>query len=195
MFAETEPHTRLITVEEFHRMWDVGIFRDEERVELLDGELIAMPPPSPPHAGSTDRIFSLFVRRFGDRAEVGSQRPVLLDDYSEPQPDVVLSRLCGDAYYTRHPNVDDVLLVVEVSLSSLGHDRGRKLRAYARTGIAEVWIVDLVHRRVETYADLRDGAYRVTRVANPGDSVAPGAFPGDAIPVASFLPPQPMARL
>ncbi|MEA2665696.1 MAG: hypothetical protein QOI11_2640 [Candidatus Eremiobacteraeota bacterium] len=193
MFVETEPHARLITVEEFHRMWDAGIFRDDERVELLDGELIAVPPPSPPHAGSTDRIFSIFVRRFGDRTEVGSQRPVLLDDYSEPQPDIVLSRLCGDEYYTRHPNPNDVLLVVEVALSSLRHDRGRKLRAYARTGIAEVWIVNLVHRCVEVYAGLRDGAYGVTHITNPGDGVAPSAFPDDTIPVDSFLPPRPIS--
>jgi Uma2 family endonuclease len=192
MFAETVPHTRLITVEEFHRMWDAGIFRDEERIELLEGELISMPPPSPPHAGSTDRLTEIFILRFAGRARVGNQRPVLLDDYSEPQPDIVLSRDRSDAYYTRHPNPDDVLLVIEVSLSSLGHDRGRKLRAYARTGIAEVWIVDLVHRRVEVYADLRDGTYRVTRVVNPGGSIAPSAFPDDAIPVDSFLPPRPI---
>ena len=175
-------------------MWDAGVFRDDERIELLDGELISVPPPSPPHSESTDRVASIFYRRFGERARVGSQRPVMLDDYSEPEPDIVLIQNRGDEYYTRHPGPGDVLLVVEVSLSSLGHDRGKKLRAYARTGIVEVWIVDLVHRRVEVYTDLRDGAYAVTRIANPGDSVAPGAFPEDAIPVTSFLPPGPIAR-
>jgi Uma2 family endonuclease len=192
MVAEQEPRPRLITVDEFHRMWDAGIFDDGERIELLDGELIWMPPPSPPHSESTDRIVDMFYERFRKRARIGTQRPILLDGYSEPQPDIVLSRDRGDEYYTRHPGPGDVLLVVEVSLSSLRHDRGRKLHAYARSGIAEVWIVDLVHRRVEVYAELRDGAYAVTRIANPGDSVAPSAFPADAIPVASFLPPGPI---
>ncbi len=81
--------------------------------------------------------------------------------------------------------------MVEVSRSSLAFDRGKKLRAYARTGTAEVWIVDVIHRRVEVYAGLRGRRYALTRVVSPGESVAPGAFPEDAIPVASFLPPEP----
>jgi Uma2 family endonuclease len=191
MVAEQEPRPRLITVDEFHRMAEAGIFRPGERVELLDGVVIGVPPPSPPHSDATDRIGELFYERFRERARIGIQRPVLLDDLSEPEPDVVLARRRDEGYRDRHPGPGDVLLVVEVALSSLGHDRGKKLRAYARSGIAEVWIVDVARRRVEVYAQPRDGSYAVTRIANRGDAIAPTAFPADAIPVASLVPPGP----
>lgn len=187
-----KPHPRPITVDEYHRMAEAGIFRDDERVELLDGVVIRVPPPSPPHSDATDRIGELFYERFRERARVGIQRPVLLDDLSEPEPDVVLLRRRDEGYRDRHPGPDDVLLAVEVSRSSLAFDHRKKLRAYARAGIAEVWIVDLVHRRVEACAEPRDGRYAVTRIAKPGDQLAPRAFPDDAMPVASFLPPEPL---
>ncbi len=189
-----KPHPRPVTVDEYYRMAAAGIFGHEERVELLDGVVIRVPPPSPPHSDSTDRIAEIFHDRFRKHARIGVQRPVLLDDRSQPEPDVVLIRRRDEGYGDRHPSPADVLLVVEVSRSSLAFDRGKKLRAYARTGIAEVWIADLVHRRVEVYAGLCGRRYTLARIVNPGESVAPGAFPDDAIPVASFLPPEPLGR-
>jgi Uma2 family endonuclease len=188
MVAEQEPRPRRITADEFGRMAEAGIFRPGERVELLDGVVIGVPPPSPPHADATDRIGEIFYERFRRRARIGVQRPLRLDDLSQPEPDVVLLRRRDEGYRAGHPAPGDVLLVVEVALSSLRHDRGRKLRAYARAGIAEVWIVDLAQCRVEVYAAPRAGSYAVTRIASQGDAIAPRAFPDDAIPVASFVP-------
>lgn len=172
-------------------MAEAGIFRADERVELLDGVVIGVPPPSPPHSDATDRLGEIFHERFRARARIGVQRPVRLDDLSQPEPDLVLVRRRAEGYGDRHPGPGDVLLVVEVALSSLRHDRGTKLRAYARSGIAEVWIVDVVQRRVEVYTEPRDGSYALVRIATRGDTIAPAAFPGDAIPVASFVPPAP----
>jgi Uma2 family endonuclease len=92
-----------------------------------------------------------------------------------------------DWYGANHPTPSDVLVLIEVSHATLRFDRGRKLRAYAAAGISEVWIVDLVHRRIEIHADPHDGAYAFSRIARTGESIASRAFPDDAIPVSSFL--------
>jgi len=177
-----------ITVDEYHRMVETGRLREGDRVELLNGRLIAVPPPSPPHSGSNNALFAVFVRALGDRAHVGSQSPVILDDWSEPEPDLVVSRPDPNQYMTRHPRPADVFFIVEVSRSTLSFDRSEKLEAYARSEIPEVWIVDLVHRRLETYAEPTGGTYTVRNEHGRDDRVAPRAFPKDAIAVASFMP-------
>lgn len=179
---------RPITVDEYHRMLEVGILREKEPVELLDGQLIAMPPQGPAHASAFSALVALFVRTFGDRALVRPGNPVELSAISEPEPDVALVRHTEDRYSAAHPKPEDVLLLVEVSHSSLAYDRRQKLSAYARAGITEYWVVDLVHRRIDMFAEPHDDRYAVHRVARPGDSIAPRAFPNDAIAVASFLP-------
>jgi Uma2 family endonuclease len=179
--------THRITVDEYHEMVERGILREDDRVELLDGRLIPVPSPSPPHSGTVNLLMAIFVRRFDGRATVMVQQPVILDNYSEPQPDLLLARRRDDAYRTAHPVPRDVLLAVEVSRSTLRFDRGEKLRAYARTGIAEVWIVDLIHGIVETYAGPRAGEYVRMRTLTPSDVAAAEAFPHDAIPVREFL--------
>ncbi|MGH7728441.1 MAG: Uma2 family endonuclease [Vulcanimicrobiaceae bacterium] len=125
---------RPITVDEYHKMDEAGVFRPDERVELLDGLLIAVPPMGPEHAYSVRRISDLFVRTFSGRANVDVALPVELSQYSEPQPDFMLLRYREDFYAGRTPEPDDVLLVIEVSKATLSLDRGRKLRAYARAG-------------------------------------------------------------
>ena len=142
---------RPITVAEYHRMLEVGILYDREPVELLDGQLIAMPPEGPPHVGAVMALTESFVQRFAGRAMLRPGNPVTLDDTSEPQPDIVLVHRRDDWYKSEHPGPADVFLVVEVSKTSLAYDRGRKLRAYARNGIPELWIVDLVERCALVY--------------------------------------------
>jgi Uma2 family endonuclease len=177
-----------ITVDEYHRMVETGLLREDDRVELLNGRLIDVPPASPPHSGSNNALLAIFIRALGDRAHVGGQSPVTLDDRSEPEPDVVVSRPHSGRYMTRHPRPPDVFFVVEVSRTTLAFDRGEKLEAYARSGIPEVWIVDLVHHRLETYAEPAGNRYAVRTVYGRHDLVAPRAFPADTIAVASFMP-------
>jgi hypothetical protein len=179
---------RPITVDEYHRMLEVGILYEGERVELLDGQLISVPQESPVHAGIATRLTALFLRHFDGRAMVRPGNPVTLPPLSEPQPDVALVRPRASEYLDIHPGAGDVLLAVEISRTTLRYDRGRKLRVYADAGIAEVWIVDLVHGRVEVFTDPAGGAYASARVAKNDESIAPRAFPDDPIPVASLLP-------
>jgi Uma2 family endonuclease len=179
---------RPITVDEYHRMLEAGILYEREPVELLDGQLIAMPPEGPLHGGLCMRLNAEFVQRFHGRAMIRVGNPLTLPPISEPQPDFTLVRVRDTGYFDRHPLPDDALLAVEVSLSTLRYDRGRKLRAYAKAGVPEVWIVNLVHRQVEIFRDPQGETYTSARVAGNDESVAPGAFPDDAIPVALLLP-------
>jgi len=180
---------RRITVAEYYRMGEAGIFGPEERVELLDGVLIEMPPDGPPHAHSIRRMARYFYDRLSDRASVSVQVPMALDAWSEPEPDVMLSDLPEEQYAVAHPKPSQVLLVVEVAVSSLRYDAGAKLRAYARRGVREYWIVDVEHEHVDVYREPRGERYKKHVRAERGDSIAPLAFPGDAIPVNDILPP------
>lgn len=174
-----------ITVEMYYRMGENGILAEDARVELLDGELIEMAPVSSEHQDPIRKLIAIFVKRYDGRAVVDSNGPVIIDPISAPQPDLMLL-VCRD-YLRRLPDQRDVLLVVEVSLSSLRYDRGRKLAAYARTGVPEVWIVNMVDRRVERFADLARGSYATVDYLQRGETIAPRAFPDDAIAIDEFL--------
>ena len=147
--AGIAPARHRLTVRDYHRMADAGIFGEDDRIELIDGDLIDMAPIGPGHASVVNRLTQAFVLACAGRAIASIQNPVALDDTSEPQPDVVISRLRDDFYATGHPGPADILLLVEVADSSLRFDRTVKLPLYARAGIAEVWIVDSKHRTID----------------------------------------------
>src|ERR1043165_1951409 len=140
-------------VEEYHRMAETGILPPDARIELLDGKIIDMSPIGPFHGGVTKRLNRFFSRTANGRWIVAVQDPVRLDDYSEPEPDLMLLKPSLGDYTDHHPTAADVFLLIEVAVSSLDYDGGDKLRAYARSGISEVWIVDLVERSVEVFRD------------------------------------------
>lgn len=125
-------------------MAEVGLLAPDARVELIEGEIIDMPPPGPPHAGIVTRLHETLLLALHGAASVRDQNALRLDDFSEPQPDIVLVKRRADDYVRSHPTPADVLLVVEVSQSSLRFDRERKLPLYARHGLPEYWIVDVV---------------------------------------------------
>jgi Uma2 family endonuclease len=180
---------RPITVVEYHRMAQAGILAPREPVELLDGQLIAMPPIGPPHAYTVHAVARFFFERFSERAYVSVQGPVTLDERSELQPDLMLSALPAEQYAVAHPTPAEVLLVVEVASSSLGYDSGMKLRAYARRSVREYWIVDLEHDHVDVYREPDAERYKKHRRAGRGKFIAPLAFPDDAVAVSDILPP------
>lgn len=131
------------TVEDYYRMGDYGILTADARVELIDGEVIEMPPIGAPHASTVTDLQRLLERAVGDAAIVRVQNPVRLGRHSEPQPDIALVTPPGSKYRTRHPTPADILLLVEVADTSLRLDRDLKLGLYARSGIPEVWLLDL----------------------------------------------------
>ena len=141
-----------LNVDDYHRMAEAGILGEDDRVELIDGDLIDMAPIGQDHAATVNGLNHLLVMACGDRAIVSVQNPARLDRFSEPQPDVTLFRPRADNYRTgARPGPADVLLLVEVADSSLRYDRAVKLPLYARAGIGEVWIVDLRRRVVDVH--------------------------------------------
>ena len=168
---------RRFTVDEYHRMGQVGILGEDDRVELLEGEIVEMAPIGSRHQATVDRLTRLFSGRVAEVALVRVQGPVRLAEDSEPQPDVTLLRLRDDFYGTAHPQPEDVLLLVEVSDSSIEYDREVKLPHYARQGIPEVWIVDLDKEAIEVYRDPTVEGYRGVLQLARGQALSPQHFP------------------
>jgi Uma2 family endonuclease len=169
---------RRFTVEEYDRMAEVGILTADDRVELLDGEIIEMAPIYPPHSSVVDRLTRLFTARLGERAIVRVGGPIaLVEQDSEPQPDLTLLRPRVDFYSHRHPRPADVLLAVEVMDSSVERDRRLKLPIYARAGLAEVWLVDIPASSIDVFRQPEPGGYRSTATRQRGGRLAAAAFP------------------
>ncbi len=181
------PTRRRFTVAEYHAMADTGILAENDRVELLDGDIIVMPPIGDWHAASVDRLTNTLPLQLQGRAIVRVQNPARLDDNSEPQPDVMLLRWREDFYEGGHPSPSDVLLLIEVSDSSVDYDRGAKLSAYARAGVPEVWLVTQQERRIEAYTGPVEGAYSNVQYVGPGESIAPRAFPDVVLEVDGVI--------
>lgn len=187
---ESAVRSRLFTVDEYYTMGDAGVFGPDERVELLEGRIIAMAPIGSYHAGIVDRLTNLFAATFRERAIVRVQNPVRLSGRSEPQPDVSLLRPRADFYTGRHPESADVFALIEVAGRSLPYDRGRKLRAYARRGVTEYWIVDLAARSVEVCRGPSAFGYQNRNLATrPDDKVAFEPFPSDSFSLEMLLGP------
>jgi Uma2 family endonuclease len=147
------------TVEQYERMIEAGVFPPEYRAELIEGEIIEMSPIGPRHAACVGRLTQMLSLLLQREAIVWVQNPIRLDDRSEPEPDICVLRPRADFYGESLPTPADVLLVVEVSETTLDYDRRRKLPLYARAGVPEVWIVNLTDERIETFADPAGGDY------------------------------------
>lgn len=153
------PSPHLVTTQEFLRMGDAGVLDPQARVELMEGEMIDMPPIAPPHAGRTKRLTLLLIEAIGRRAIVSTQDPILLGDLSAPQPDVAVLKPRQDFYTTRHPQAEEVLLVIEIADSSARYDRERKLPLYARFGIPEAWLIDIPAQAIWVHRSPENGTY------------------------------------
>jgi Uma2 family endonuclease len=175
MSAEVE--TYRFSVEEFNKLGEAGIFDEDDRVELLDGEIIVMSPIGTQHAGTTMRVHWGLQQKLGNRVLFNLQNPAVLDEYSEPLPDITLLRPKRDFYTSGHPTPKDILLLIEVSDTTLGYDRGRKLRKYAERDISEVWIVNVRGRVIEQFREPTIGNYTVSRVCRKGEEISIQAFP------------------
>ena len=169
---------RFVTIDEYHRMGEEGVFPPDARVELIRGEIVEMSPIGPRHAGSVRRFNRNFSARLSPYAIVDVQNPVeMREQESEPQPDIVLLRLQDDLYSAATPTPGDTLLVVEVADSSLSFDRRVKMHLYAEAGIPESWLVDLKSSTLFVYRRPSPDGYQDVRAYRRGESVAPEAFP------------------
>ena len=181
----TNGKRRLFDVDEYYAMAEAGILSEDDRVELLDGEIVRMAPIGSLHASCVSLLTRLFVTHVGERAVVRVQNPVRLSGWTEPQPDVTLVKW-GD-YSQGHPCPEDVLLLIEVSDTTIESDRGVKLPMYAQSGIREVWIVDLPARAVETYSEPEGDSYGKTGLVGLDGEVAPEALGDVSLSVRQIL--------
>jgi Uma2 family endonuclease len=175
------------TVKDYYRMAETGVLRPGQRVELVDGRIIDMSPIGPLHGGVVKRLIRLFECHLQGRWLLSVQDPERLENHSEPQPDLMLLKPAPDDYDSRHPVPEDVFLLIEVSDSTLETDRDVKLPVYARAGIAEFWIVDLVNGALEVYREPQSNGYDSAQILHEGDAAAPAAFPDAVIEVAKLL--------
>jgi Uma2 family endonuclease len=168
-------------------MADGGVFTEDDRVELLEGEVVEMAPIGSRHAGCVNRLNMFFAKRLEGHTIAAVQNPVLLSEHSEPQPDFALLRPRPDAYAGSHPGPEDVVLLVEVADTTAAWDRRHKLPLYAAAGVPEVWLIDLTAEVVEVCRRPEGAAYREVRVALPAEHIAPEAFPEVSLPVRDLL--------
>ena len=181
------PTKHRFSVSEYYRMAETGVLKPDARVELLNGEIIDMSPIGPFHGGVVNYLVDVFTAACKGRWRTTVQNPVRLDDHSEPQPDLVLARPTPDFYRKRHPQPEDVFLLVEVSDSTLEIDQEDKLPAYDRAGIPEAWIVNLNELIVEVYREPNFTGYGSRTILKAGDQAVPLAFPDVAVDVAELL--------
>ena len=184
----TEISKRLFTVYDYHRMADAGILLEDDRVELIRGEILAMSPIGPPHNGAILRANQALGRIVGDRALVGVQGSIRLDEYDEPQPDLYLLRPKDDFYASAHAGPADIFLIIEVADSSLEYDQDIKMHLYAETRVPEYWIANVRDDFLIAYSDIQGNTYRTVRQFRRGDTVAPQLLPDCRIPVDVLLP-------
>ena len=177
--AKAGPVRHLWTVSEFQRMGETRFLDPKSRLELIDGEFFEMAPIGSFHAGTVGILDRLFAKVIADAAIIHVQSPIVLGEHSEPQPDLVLLRPRSDYYLNEHPRAGDVLLLIEVSDSTVRFDRKTKVPLYARHGIPEVWLVVGPHRRhIEVYRDLQPerGGYQIRLQVREG-MLAPALLP------------------
>ena len=178
---------RRFNVEDYYRMAEAGILGEDDRVELIEGEIVEMPPIGPAHGGGVKYLTNTFARLVGGDAILSVQNPVRLSDLSEPVPDVCLLRPRADFYRGSHPGPEDVLLLVEVADTTAAFDRRVKLPLYARAGIREYWIVDLGAGIVDVHRGPVSEGYAERTELRPVDRVAPAALPDAALNVSDIL--------
>ena len=179
---------RRFTADEYQCMGQAGILHEDERVELLEGEIFVMAPIGGRHVWCVTNLSALFGAMVLGRAIVSVQNPVRLSRHSEPQPDIALLR---PRYLQRRgelPTPEDVLLLIEVADTSIGYDRHSKHPLFAAAGIGEVWIVDLTHDRIEVYREPANGAYQNVTTFARGSALSPVAFPDVALSCDEVLP-------
>lgn len=183
--AETRIKHRRFTADEFHRMAEAGILHEDDRVELIGGEIVEMSPIGGRHAACVREINRLLGRQVGDDLRLDVQSPVRLGEQGEPQPDLAVIR--ARDYGESLPTPEDMLLLIEVADTSLTSDREVKLPLYARFGIAEVWLVNLNANVIERHTEPSEEGYRLVRRAGRGETLESVALPPLTLPVDAAL--------
>lgn len=186
--TEHQTRTRRWTRDEYYRAYTSGLFGPEERLELIRGEIKEKMPQRPRHATGVRKLERALLRFENDAYHVRSQAPITLLNDSEPEPDLVVARGSLETFEERHPLAEELVLVVEVSDTTLTYDRTDKARLYAEAGIAEYWVLNVAGGYLEVRRDPDEGEYHSLQTIRTGDSIAPLFSPDTPLPVADLLP-------
>jgi Uma2 family endonuclease len=184
---QIEATKRRFSVDDYYRMAETGILGPEDRVELIDGEIIEMCPIGSRHLGCVNRATEIFTASFRGRAVVSVQNPLRLNKYNEPQPDLVLLKPRADYYAAKQPSSEDALLVLEVADTTLRYDRNVKAPRYAAAGIPEVWIVHLEEDVLLVFRNPAGKAYETCLMLHRGESIQLLALPDVVLTVDALL--------
>lgn len=184
---QTALKRHLFSVDDWHRMGEIGMLPPDLRAELIEGEIFEMPPIGPLHSGHVTRLDHWLQRRLGENALVSVQNPLRLGHFSEPQADLSVLRPREDFYAISHPEPEDVLLLIEVADSSLKDDRNLKIPLYGRYGVTETWLVNLREGCIEVYTQPDAHGYANCYIARTGEILIPVLIPELAVPVGDIL--------
>ena len=187
MIAVFKPAPMAISIERYEKMAAAGVLTRDDRVQLIDGEILEMAPIGTRHGSVAGRLMKRLILAAGDAAIVRTVNPVNLEAFSQPQPDLVLLRPRADDYVDSRPGPRDVLLLIEVSETTLDFDQGRKRSLYAAAGIREYWVIDVNDRRVVAYSDPQSGSFCSIVEHGLEDELAPRALPGVGIIVKELF--------
>lgn len=175
--AKPRLNTFRLNVSQYHQMSEAGIFSENDKVELINGEIIEMSPIGRRHAACVDRINRLFSNILGMKVIVRVQNPIILNNLSEPEPDIALLQPRADFYESGHPQPQDIFLLIEVADSSLEYDRDVKIPLYASSGITEVWLVDIYEQAIIVYRYPSENGYSDIQKLSRGEKMSIQAFP------------------
>ena len=182
------PDKTRISIDRYQKMIAAGVLTQRDRIELIDGEMINMAAIGPKHAAVTARLTKLLVLAVGDTAIVSPGGPVNRGDFSEPQPDLLLLQPRGDYYAGKIPETSDVLLLIEVSDSTLAFDQNAKRALYARHGVIEYWIIDVEGKRIQVHREpTPDGSYVQVHRFGVTETVSPLGLPEARVLVQSLF--------
>jgi Uma2 family endonuclease len=185
--SEPASTKHLISVEDYHKMGEAGLFESGARIELIDGELFDMTPIGTQHASTVTRLTDILTDGLRGKAIISVQNPIVLGAQSEPQPDLAVLEKKKDYYASAHPRPGDILLLIEVADTTASRDREIKVPLYARHGIPEVWLIDLEQKRLEVYHGPKAGEYRHVDIYRK-EQVSPKGLPDVKIDLNELLP-------
>ena len=179
---------RRITVEEYDLMIESGVFDEDDQIELLNGVIVEKMPKGKKHATLNDIIATRLVQQLGDKVCVKNQNPIYLDEFSEPEPDIVLAKLPFERYFKNHPISDEIFLILEIADSTLGYDRNTKSAAYSRAGIRQYLILNVQEKTLEDYREPGVDGFQSKQTYRAGQNFNLVAFPEINFQVSDFLP-------
>ena len=189
----TVTKAKKFTIDEYHRLTELGFFSEDDRVELIRGEIIQMAAKNTTHSVCSTRLYRELLNLIQEQATIRGQEPIIISNNNEPEPDLVIARNQDDDYLEAHPRLNDILLLIEIADSSLKYDQDVKLTLYAEAGISNYWIFNLVANYLESYSEpyqdqKRNFGYRRKVIFLPNESVNLPFFPELSLDLSKVFP-------